>query len=182
VNNVFLGANAVLFIGRAGAGKTEAAERVIDTVFRARKYPMALELKRIAIDMGWDGAKDQAGRRLLQHLGDVGREYNPNVWVDGAIRALWNDWVKGVWANVFVADDVRYLNEMERISEKFLSVCVIKIVRPHEGNLSGLEILQHRSERFWSILPYDFEVLNNGSIADLHNEIDAIIEEIGLGC
>jgi hypothetical protein len=56
---------------------------------------------------GWDGKKDERGRRLLQLIGtDCGRAYNENIWVD-----VWRKRVLASPAQVILVDDVRFENE-----------------------------------------------------------------------
>ena len=75
----------VLISGKAGAGKTTVAN------FMKRSLPpesvglvgsFASSIKTIAREMGWNDVKDEEGRRLLQQLGNFGREYNKDVWVE----------------------------------------------------------------------------------------------------
>lgn len=170
---------AILFTGRSGAGKTEAADYLTLRVPLARKYPAATLLKLIAETMGWDGEKDTRGRALLQHLGDVGRDYNPDMWIDAAIQACRDDLSRGFWTSVFVADDIRYLNEIERVSEVYPKTYVVKVVRPGGGcELGGTEGA-HRSEQFWDTLPFNYKIVNDGSLVDLFDAVDTIIGTIG---
>ena len=104
----------VLHIGIAGptgAGKTTVALALAEVAHAARydvvRLPLAAPLKHIARNhFGWDGQRDERGRRLLQVLGtEAGRAYNPEIWLDAwraaAARA----------PAVCIADDVRFLNE-----------------------------------------------------------------------
>lgn len=68
--------------------------------------PLAGPLKDIARQMGWDGQKDERGRRLLQLLGtECGRQcIDPDIWVK-----RWRKIASG-W-RIVIADDLRYDNE-----------------------------------------------------------------------
>ena len=132
--------------GPAGCGKTTHADALMDYAERHLGYnslrlPFAGPLKRIAMSMGWNGKKDEKGRRLLQILGtECGREcIGPNVWVD-----LWHQEAikKGV-CTLVVADDVRFDNEVEAV--RALGGTVVKL--QGEGYDMGQEANQHASER-----------------------------------
>lgn len=93
--------------GKAGAGKTTIAHAVTNSVIAFAK-PIKYIAERC---FGWDGKKDERGRRLLQVLGtEAGREYNPNIWIDYTITAY-----KLSSSNLVVIDDVRFQNEADAI-------------------------------------------------------------------
>lgn len=100
--------------GVAGSGKTTAAQVLVNQGWI--KYSFADELKRIAKDeFGWDGLKDEKGRRLLQVLGtEAGRAYNENLWVERMQYRLSQAKVAG--KNI-VIDDVRFNNEAQLIQD-----------------------------------------------------------------
>lgn len=116
------------FTGKAGAGKSSLSKYLLglDPLYRVDKYTddliqsklgcilsFASTLKNLALDLGWNGIKDEPGRKFLQELGSVVRSYNPNYFVDKWHSTYLNfkDQV-----NVFV-DDVRYDNEIKVIQE-----------------------------------------------------------------
>ena len=77
----------VLISGKAGAGKSTFAEYLEQDAVKEGlscvRTAFADALKDIAYDnFGWNGKKDEKGRRLLQNLGDAGRSYNTDLWVN----------------------------------------------------------------------------------------------------
>jgi hypothetical protein len=167
-------AKAILITGSAEAGKTEIAKAIARQFYPAEVaiLPMALVLKETAKDrLGWDGKKDERGRKLLQHLGDVGRDYDPDIWVNHSLRRWQMKEIMHDGLQLFVADDVRYLNEIERVSQSFgpENVFVIRVERDKSG-LTG-EASQHRSETSYLDTPYDVLIVNNGSLDDLGAEV-----------
>jgi hypothetical protein len=65
--------------GRMQVGKTTAADRLVER-HGFVKYALAGPIKEIArTGFGWDGQKDARGRRLLQEIGTVGRNYAPDL-------------------------------------------------------------------------------------------------------
>jgi len=110
--------------GKAGAGKTAFAKYIIeqflsltDNKIGCTIVPFARALKDMALDMGWDGKKDEKGRRLLQLLGtDVCRDcIDENYWVKKWRDALIRETTKGI--QLIIADDVRFGNEVLCINE-----------------------------------------------------------------
>ena len=73
------------FSGPCGAGKTTAADmmaEMLKPLVPVYRRNFSDKLKEVAEFMGWDGEKDERGRRLLQLLGtEVGRGYDPEIWV-----------------------------------------------------------------------------------------------------
>lgn len=112
------GPTIVGFYGKAGSGKTTAASTLYDLVYKtdtpfsqAGMLAFADPIKRIAVDcFGWDGEKDDKGRRLLQIIGtEAGRHYNENIWIDKAMAHIEDSEENGY--DLFVIHDVRFENE-----------------------------------------------------------------------
>ena len=101
-------------MGPAGSGKSTLAACLKCLIGEADVIPFAEPVKDVARLMGWNGKKDEKGRRLLQILGtECGRDcIGEDIWVDA--------WAKkaGPVSNaggVAIADDVRFRNEADRI-------------------------------------------------------------------
>lgn len=129
--------------GFAGVGKTTTAEMLQKIAahhgVRVQLVPFAAPVKRIAIqEFGWDGVKDERGRRLLKCIGtDAGRVYDENIWV-----RKWTEVVKAEFATVdgVIADDVRFANEAEAI--RALGGRVVRLVSQERGQRG-----EHASEQ-----------------------------------
>lgn len=80
--------NRVILIGlcgRAGAGKNAVADGIQKFYGDSLVVQLAFAdaVKEIARSFGWNGKKDERGRRLLQVVGtEAGREYDPNIWIN----------------------------------------------------------------------------------------------------
>jgi len=135
--------------GRARSGKTTLAN-LVKSRLEARGatvviLPFAAPVKDIAYRMGWDGEKDEKGRRLLQLIGtECGRECSGDyVWVSAWSRALsakteyWRE------DTVVIADDVRFPNEVDIIRKR--GGIVVALTRGHDPWWRRLT--RHRSER-----------------------------------
>ena len=157
-----MGMKHIGLIGLAGSGKDTAAEALGE--FGYWKCAFANHLKQLAFEFGWDGKKDERGRALLQDLGMAARQYNPNFWIE---QLTWPTKARAHHLpKVFT--DVRFQNEADYI--RSMGGTIVRIVRP--GIISG----NHESELKQCEVAADIEIVNGGSIEDLHNKIRAIIQ------
>lgn len=156
--------------GKAGAGKTTFAKMLMAESKRPCKIvPYAYALKKIAFDLGWDGKKDAKGRRLLQLLGtDICREcIDDNYWIK-----KWLEQVENLPKDTHViADDVRFINEVE---------CIVK----HSGivfNILGRQYndvdSSHASEKGIVGLP---AIWNKTTLELLQEKAKTLVRELGL--
>jgi hypothetical protein len=135
------------FTGLAGSGKTYAA-----TWFKFRTgknwvWSFASEIKSIATRMGWDGQKDDRGRKLLQDIGSAGRAYDPWMWV-----------FKMPTEHPIIIDDVRFLNEADAIKD--VGGIIVRIIRP------GLHTMNHESETEQRHIIADYTLINDKEIEE----------------
>lgn len=159
--------------GAAGSGKSTAAQHLMRQGYV--RTPFAAPLKNMIRALGFteehtDGAlKDEpipelggrAPRYAMQTLGtEWGRQHMGNTfWVD-----MW----KALKYDKKVADDLRFQEEVDAIHEA--GGIVIRILRPQTIVIPGKK---HASER--DDLSVDFQVLNTGTVSELHRRIDRII-------
>lgn len=146
-------------IGLAGSGKDTAAEALYRKHYN--RVAFADAVKNLAFEFGWNGLKDERGRRLLQDLGMAGRAYKESIWIDHVRENR-----IGLSNHVFT--DVRFQNEADYI--RGLGGIIVRIVRP--GIISG----NHESELKQSEIAADIEIVNDGTIEDLHEKIRNIIK------
>lgn len=135
------------FAGRAGSGKTTAQNAAAKAIgdaadvarWRVAKVNFADSLKKLAVDhFFWDGRKNESGRQLLQGIGQLGRDYRPDIWLEKLKRkvAIMPDLV------AVLIGDVRYLNEVEWIIDQGGIVVLMEGRGGLEGEQGG-----HSSER-----------------------------------
>jgi dephospho-CoA kinase len=154
------------FIGLAGSGKDTAA--LVLLAHGWRRMAFADRLKGIARQFGWNGIKDDAGRKLLQDLGMAARRYNQNFWINEAMAQLFE--VSSNFAEIpRVWTDVRFENEADFV--RYRGGIIIRIVRP---SLKSED--QHESELNQYHIDADTTVMNDGTIEDLKNTILRILE------
>jgi hypothetical protein len=118
-------------------------------------------------------------RRLLEKLGTEGiRAIDDSFWVDAALRQVDEDALEHEAR--FVFPDARFWNEVDAVRsfaygpEGELAEAW-HVVRP---SLVGPVGEQHASAVLHGNLGEDREVLNDGSLDDLHSIVDAIIEDL----
>lgn len=174
----------VFIAGLAGVGKTTVATSLLESIkdefdspiFKAVIYPLAEPIKKIAYyEFGWDGKKDERGRRLLQVIGtDAGREYNENIWVE---KLDWKITNQNMPPNFVFIDDWRFHNEKDYFKDNFLyEITTIRVIRDIDN---GSSIYNHVSENELpkdnSESTYDFIVDNSGSLEELDDRLDNIL-------
>jgi len=145
-------------IGFAGAGKDTAALALMDRGWKRVAFADALKSR--ALYLGWDGRKDDKGRRLLCDIGMAMRAYHPTYWIDHARVAI-----RG---RACVFTDVRFQNEADFI--RGLGGIIVRVVR--EGLAAG----EHESETGQLAIRSDQSILNDGTIEGLHEQLLDIVE------
>lgn len=117
---------------------------------------------------GWDGNKDERGRTLLQYIGtDVVGKKNPTYWAEFIAGVLYM--FEGEWDYVLIPD-CRYPVEIATMERTF-DTTIVRVERPNFDN--GLTEAQknHPSEVDMDNYPFDYKILNNGTLEELRQEI-----------
>ena len=117
-------------------------------------------------------------RYVLQYFGtDLFRNHwHPDIWVKVVENQLAN-----LDSGNFVITDCRFENEINMLIRYGCKIINVYRNLPkwfneyREGNNVEEVKLLHRSEIEWIKCYYDYEVENNGTIEDLHNEIKNIL-------
>jgi len=141
--------------------------------------PFAKSLKDFALALGWDGEKNEKGRRLLQLLGtDVGRQcISETIWIE-----KWVDAVMECGSDFIIADDMRFENELDVVKE--FEGYKIKIDGRGYHQPTWMEKKfpflkkQHASEVQISDSKFDILVDNSGEVKHLDDYLQLIKEKI----
>lgn len=162
--------------GKMHSGKSTAAE-YLKKELRAVVKPFAKPIKDFAYLLGWDGAKDTKGRRLLQLLGtEVGREcIRETLWVD-----KWQASLESTGQHaVIICDDLRFRNEYEHLDawSKEVDVLLIHIIRPTDLSWWQSLVPTHASERgiSFNLDLKPIVIYNSGTISQLHDKLNEYI-------
>lgn len=160
--------------GRMQVGKTTAADRLVER-HGFVKFALAAPIKDIAReDFGWDGRKDARGRRLLQEVGTVGRNYRADMWLDRFAARLAAEAPARA-----VVDDLRLEREEEYLRE--LGFACVLVTRPAalipaaEG---AEEARGHETETEIGRLDADLVIDNAGSFDELFEQLDRLVAEL----
>ena len=160
----------LLLSGKAGAGKDTFADSIASLGFH--KYSFAKALKDEASRGGWDGAKDERGRVLLQQLGTVWRNYEPEHWIRRLQESITHDLV--------AITDCRYRNEIRVMTEWGLErgykVITIRIDLPGHDNGLSPEAQAHPSECELDGYPFDVCVTNKGALLDFCRQSREVVK------
>ena len=167
----------LLFAGKAGVGKNTSADFVEEiyshSAIKTAQFSFAGSLKAIAKEMGWDGKKDEKGRRLLQQIGAAGRAYDKDVWAKCCLSAIQES-----DCDIAMITDLRFPNEARVIKEAFPEAELIKVFgRGYDLGDNGDDPSEHGfddvPETYWS-----YQLDNSGTLKDLDNNVFAMLKEI----
>jgi len=159
----------ILISGKAGVGKTTFTEYLIrefdNKIFSAIRRSIAGELKRFAREyFNWNGEKDLKGRALLQGLGNLGREYDENVWIRNLLNDI-DDY--NMFADFVIIDDWRFPNECEYLKNNNQNVITVRILsKERRGLEGGLEEDLTETSLKDDDLIYDIRIHNDKSFED----------------
>lgn len=155
-------------IGKMRSGKDTVAD-YLAVEYGYRKIPLALGVYKVAHDIFGMSGKN---RKLLIDIGAALRGIDENVWIDHVLR------LAGTSKNVIVSD-VRYLNEYEVLKEHgytFIKVYAPDALRIQRG--ADEAYIAHPTECYLDHIEADWMLVNNGSTADLYDQVDAIMERM----
>lgn len=157
----------MLISGSARHGKDTFADGLSRIVSELRgdeitfqKGSFATALKQKAMELGWDGKKDDRGRKFLQDFGSVCRQNDGDIW----IKLLYKSF-EGMGFPPFLAvPDCRYPNEISRGKEwgerNGYLVKTVRIYRPYFENGLSDEAKSHSSETALNRYPFDLVLYN----------------------
>jgi len=166
--------------GKMGAGKTSIADYLVRE-YNYKLLHFAGPIKESAsLIFGADVAHHNRG--LLQKFGLLMRdEFDPNVWVDCMRRAIQtHDSYEPL-----IIDDCRFPNEQAMLNEVpgWRFVFVSSNVEDRFTRLQRIkkiedrEQMTHESEKAMDTMNYDHFVINDGTINDLYEKGDKLVEK-----
>jgi hypothetical protein len=140
-------------LGYAGSGK-DAVGAILTREHGFTRLAFADHLKAVALELGWSGRKDDAGRRLLQEIGMSRRAlFGPDYWMRRVFDVYDPD-------KDTVITDVRLPNEIDAIHER--GGFLWRVDRAGVGPAND-----HITEHAWCSAPVDATIDNSGSLDDL---------------
>ena len=170
-----------MFSGRAGVGKTfcsDIAQKYCNELkLKTTKEPFAFGVKETAKFMGWDGVKGAKGRKLLQDIGNAGRQYDKDLWVRAAVNRIENS-VGYPYEAVFV-DDFRFENEAQYIIDyvPLYKPILIRVRAPDRETLKGTTQYLDPSETELDEKEFDWYLMNRKEIdIDIHAQVHRLVD------
>ena len=162
----------LMFAGKAGAGKDTSATVVQSFIPQTERFAFAYKVKEIAKQFGWDGVKDEKGRKLLQSVGQTGRAYDKDLWAKDCAQRI------AAYSGLALVTDLRFRNEMNVVKEAFPDAKVI-LVKGRAADLgeNAKDISEHDLDGFDD---FDFVLDNSGTEEDLKNNVEAMLKEFDL--
>lgn len=175
----------ILISGKAGVGKSTSAKFIhnyLEDNITKHSYigSFATGVKDVASMLGWNGEKDSNGRKLLQDIGNFGREYDKDVWVKYLLDQIYLN-IPEELLDVIIIDDWRFPNE----AEYFLSrpneykVFTINIESPPLEILRGTREWKDVSETSLNgYKKFDYIIKNLSDIEDLEKIVVDVLMDI----
>lgn len=179
----------ILISGKAESGKDTVANIIMEhqTKFgNSHNWHFANPVKFIAREsFGWDGNKDERGRNLLQLIGDGGRAYNSDIWVQEMLSNLESAFNHSLRTRedglIVVIPDTRYKNEVEKILkfgfDNGVKVVTIRIERPnHKNRLTDAQRMNSSETNLdnWGL--WDFKIINDSTKENLEKSVWNVLE------
>jgi len=170
------------FSGKARHGKTTAAQLIKPLLeekgLKAEIIPLAKRMKEQAKMLGWDGSKDERGRRLLQEISWPVKHY---FGID--IYAKWC-YEQAVEQNldVLLIDDVRMMAEIDYFNSlankgEIESFDLVRIERPGFVSDLNAQALADVSETELDTYSFDYVIVNDGTLDELKEKL---VKELAL--
>jgi dephospho-CoA kinase len=168
--------------GRIRSGKDTVGKYLIDN-YSYFKLAFGDGIKETASILFPEAVKKGKPRRLYQVLGQKMREIDPDVWVKYLDRRM--TLCKRFGIEKFIVTDLRQFNEYDYLKEK--GFVIVKVEADEEirrqrmieaGDDFTEEDLNHETELSVDALPYDYLITNNGTLEELYEQIEFIIDDI----
>jgi len=189
----------IALTGRMRSGKDSVATYLTEEYGFVR-FAFGNGIKRVCRDLfpdqfGLTASGDiRKPRALLQGVGQAMRAFDPDVWVNDCFRRMalkermdnayyempWNAHARQPFRPVIT--DLRQPNEYNRLrAEGFVIIRVnaakgARLLRMLDaGDSFTTADLEHETEQHIDTFAVDYEIDNNGSLTELHAQIDAIM-------
>jgi hypothetical protein len=110
-------------------------------------------------------------RQSIMDIGEYFKRYNKNIWVNILNERLLKAKADGM--NLIIISDARFLNEFEYIKSN--KIPLIRVLREDSAKIN------HISETEQNSVSHDFfdhVIINNSSIADLHDKVYMLSKEL----
>ena len=173
------------FSAKAEHGKTFLAN-ILENELSKKGYtaiiqPLAKKMKEQAKLCGWDGYKDERGRRLLQEFSKPIKHYHgSHIYAKWAIDEVKEKFGDGDNV-VMLIDDVRMHDEMNYIKDSPYENYFIRLNRPgYESSLTAEQRMDETETQLDNYKDFDLYLDNDGTMEGARKNARMIIEKVGL--
>lgn len=168
------------FSGKAEHGKTTAAnayKKILNkTSLKTEIIPLAKRMKEQAKMLGWDGEKDEKGRRLLQEISwPVKHYFGEDVYAKWCYEQAKD-------LDILLIDDVRMMAEVNCFKQMEKDGVIdgfylIRINRPNYKSKLTEEQLKDVSETQLDDYLFEYRITNDSTIDKLGENVNKIMKE-----
>lgn len=168
----------IMVTGKAGCGKDTfyeiASKQIKQSTIRLAFADM---VKSVAYMYGWNGKKDERGRKLLQTVGAVGREYNECVWINPVV-----DKIKSLSRDTIpIITDLRFANEYWMISNIMQErVYVVNIVDRQSDLGENANDISEAGLTEDELCTKFITIDNSGTMEEFELNVKKALKEMGL--
>jgi len=131
---------------------------------------------------GWNGNKDEEGRKFLQEFGTnyIRNTIDANFWVDEVARQIS---ILKKYFNVFIIVDVRFENEIRELARRYSDVIAVRVKRINEDgseykSILTEEQLNYPSETALDDFRFFDNLLFNRNKEDLTTQVVEMINKV----
>ena len=173
--------NIFLISGKAQHGKDSVADILMKKLDgKSIKISLADNLKYILKRYyGWNGEKDEDGRRLLQEIGTdkIREEFGWQVFhAERLCQEI--KIIEDKYDYIFIPD-VRFKNEIHYIQAMFpYNTTTIRVIRPNFESPLNKEQQLHKSETDLDDYKFEYYIHNDLTLAELPQRIDDEVGEL----
>jgi len=173
----------IAVVGKMRSGKDTLAEYFLEND-NAAKLAFGDEIKRVASFYFPEIVRRGKPRKLYQMIGQMFREFDPNIWIKFLDARLIRLKDFGLDRNVVVSD-VRQMNEYEYLKSRGFIVIKVhaddalrreRIIKA--GDVVNEEDFNHETETIVDSIPCDFLIENNGTLDEFIKAIQAVHKDL----
>lgn len=170
-----------LISGKARSGKGEIAKIIEEYYSNLNSITISFGsyLKEYVKNISnWDGNEETKPRTLLQ---SIGIELIKNK-IDSKLlirRVIEDIEVYSYFYDVIIIDDVRLIDEINSLKEKYPKSLLIRVIRENYDNNMTIEQNRHLTEiNLDNYENFDYKIVNNNNYEDLKKKVSKILSEV----
>lgn len=164
----------IILNGTGRSGKDEFVNQ-LEKFVTVKRYSTIDKIKNIAIQsFGWNGAKDNKGRKLLSDLKIASIEYNnqPHEDMIKAIESARKEKYDIFTCMIRDIPEIKKACNDERIKNDIVTVLITsdRTDKIKYGNVADDNVYDYQ---------YDYCIVNNGTLEDLKSSAETFLDDLG---